>query len=335
MPTWPTQTSWPATAAWPASTAWPGSTAWPSDSGFNGNFATLFTGVLQSVQSDLGLTYGGTMLAAGTTPPVITLTGALSGVPTAITITDTLPGILGTWTGLVTYGDATTQAFTSAATVALTGRGAGLTLNIAAGAALGDNTWKATCAGLADQSGNGKHFVQATVTAQPVITVGLNGFPGLLFDGVDDNLIASGFTMPVPGTTPSYTFAVFRWITWGVKNIMGRSSGSGFIFGMTATPRTATNNATNIINLTGAVVGTFGIVEVNRTNSASDPFKCGTVTVTGNAGNLGCTGWELGSSNGVNFSNMEFLALVHCTTLPTWTTIRTNVTAQYGASVLV
>ncbi len=308
---------------------------------FNGNFASLFTPgtVLQSVQTDLGLTYGGTLLATGTTPPVITLTGTLAGAPTAITVTDTLPGILGTWTGLVTYGDNSTQAFTSAAAVALTGKGAGLTLNIAAGAAAGDNTWKATCSGLADQSGNGKNYSQATASTQPLIAVGVNGIASLLFDGVDD-VLTSTLTLPAPGTTPSFAWVIYRYIdSVAAANhyLLSDSTGGQLLLysnsGAAVTEQFNNSNA----NPVAIAFGTFTRDEAYFSNSASDYHKSGGTTASGtNAGNA--AGGTRSIAGPVSFGHVEVLALVYTNTLPSGAqlaALSAAVTSKYGSGVSV
>jgi hypothetical protein len=289
-------------------------------SGFNGRFASLFPGAYQVVQTDLGLTYGGTMLATGTTPPVITLTGTLVGAPTAITITDTLVGILGTWTGLVTYGDGTTQAFTSAATVPLTGRGTGLTLNIAAGAAAGNNTWQATCAGLADQSGNAKHYSQATGSLQPVISTGLNGKPGILFSGLSASAqcLDSALNLPAPGTTPWTCILVMRMTIHANDAIICSqpTQNGGLIY---VNPG---NTGLSIYDGTVVASGTNTLASWSRlrayfSHSTADALKVGSsADLTGSdCGNLAQTGRRLGangnSGGATNGSKSEFLAAIH------------------------
>jgi len=306
--------------------------------GFTGNFAILFPGAFQSVQTDLGLTYGGTMLAAGTTPPVITLTGALITVPVPITVTDVVPGILGTWTGQVSYDGGATQAqsFTSAATVPLTGAGAGLTLNIAAGVAAGDNVWKATCAALADQSGNGKNYSQATATKQLVITPGLNGFPGLLSDGVDDSFVST-CNLPAPGVTPYSMFAVFRQPAWIVNTFLFGSTVAGQnVFQAIGSPTILCRVGASGQANGGAAINNWVILEIVRAAAATDSSKLGTTTATGAVANTAITGLEVASqTGGTNNGTMELLALAYAPGTPNWLAVRAAVTAKYGAAVLL
>ena len=188
---------------------------------FNGNFASLFTPgtVLQSVQTDLGLTYGGTPLATAgnTSTTVLTLSGTLATVPVPIWAKSTNSASIGAGATFNIYYDGlgVTPAMTGVAPtagvgVALTGAGAGLTLTWAAGTSVNNDSWKATCSAWADQSSNLFHYTQAGVTAQPLVGLGLNGFPALLFDGVNDSLNNNAFTLPTPGTTPTSVLLVAR-----------------------------------------------------------------------------------------------------------------------------
>lgn len=254
-------------------------------SGFNGNFASLFSGAYQVIQSDLGITYGGTLSANGTTPPVITFTGSLLTTPVPITITCTLLGARGTWTGSVSYDGGSTQAqtFTSAATVALTGAGSGLTLNIAVGNAATNNTWKATCSGFADQSGNNKNYSQAAAGSQPILVVGLNGRVSLSFDGVDDGM-QSSLAIPAPtGATPTTLYAVVSVQTnGGQSQFFSDGSGVGHsvldILGdLTHIEQYSANGA----NLVSVGANTWYRVLVTWTGSTADKNRWGSISTTG------------------------------------------------------
>jgi len=301
--------------------------------GFTGNFATLFPGAYQVAQSDLGLTYGGTMRATGATPPVITLTGALSGVPVPIEVDCTAGGALGAWTGSVSYdgGSTVAQVFTSAATIALVGAGTGLTLNIAAGNAAVDDVWKATASALGDQSGNGSNYSQATASKQPIIGVGLNGKVSLIHSG---SSLVSLLNLPAPATTAYYTAAVFRQLSWGANLTMwGRTSGLGeTVFQTTSTPTLSSYSGTAVAN-GGAPIGTWVDAELKRSNNAADTHKFGTTTVTASSGNNATTGMEIGSATGTNFGNIELLLLVHTPNLPDWVAFRSAVNSAAGYGV--
>lgn len=285
-----------------------------SGPGFNGQFAALFPGAYQVVQTDLGLTYGGTMLAAGTAPPVITLTGSLAGVPVPILVSETLAGILGTWQGSVSYnnGADVAQTFTSATTVPLNGKGTGLTLNIAAGASATGNTWTATCAGLADQSGNLKHYSQATASKQPVITVGLNGKAGILGDGVDDTLV-SLLNMPAPATTPWSLLIVAKNAISGVNaRCFSPSSGNTPGIVITVTP-TIVGQSGGPVNLSTWSTSQYSAITAYFSGSNSDSLRIGSAAaVSGATATGGATiGRELFSAVNASFSTFQLLALIY------------------------
>jgi len=306
--------------------------------GFNGSFTSVISGSFQLVQFDIGLTYGGTLLASGTTPPVITLTGSIAGTPVPIRVECTLLGALGVWTGRVSFDGGSTfpQAFTSAATVPLTGAGSGLTLNIAAGSAAVDNVWLATCAGVADQSGNAKHYSNVTANQQPVITVGLNGKPGLLWDGANDSL-TSALVLPQSSVTPFVMFCVVKSVTWGnLRPILSHAGGGYTLYQRGVSPALQASGSGFGSSSSALAVGTFGAVDLGFTNSASDYIRAGSgAPVTGtSAGTLAATGQVIGSDVGFGFPNTELLMLGYAP-LQSMTAWRAAVTTMYGGTVAV
>lgn len=106
----------------------------------------------------------------GTTPPTLTLSGTLSR-PLNLRVECTLLGARGTWTGRYSFDNGVTwTAFTSAATVALTG--SGLTLAIATGSAAVDNVWTASTS-----NHESKVFAGCDRYLRPVFTVGGSDTP--------------------------------------------------------------------------------------------------------------------------------------------------------------
>lgn len=292
------------------------------------NFASLFASPYQSVQTDLGLTYGSILLATGTTPPVITLSGSLITVPVPITVNCTLLGARGTWTGTYSFdGGLTTTPFTSSATIPLTGAGSGLTLNIATGTAAVDNVWRATCSGLADQTTNGFNYSQAAASLQPIITVGLNGRPGLLFDGVDD-FFQSSFT----SQSTMMAYLIVRQVGYGsFKYIVDGSSGNTMsIF--------QSNLGSGIIGCASATVltggqltiGSFGRIAVSF-NGASSSIKVGNTALTNGTSGVNASGTTryLGKTAGGAPSNIELLALIYAP-LDSITAIDSTASLFYG-----
>lgn len=306
------------------------------------NFASLFTAgsVLQSVQSDLGLTVSGTLFDTGGAGPVLTFSGSLLGPVVPIWVKCTTGGTLNTWTYSIYYdGLGTTAAMTgtSASTITLTGAGAGLTLNIAAGTAPLNNIWKATCSGLADQSGNGWHYTQPTASAQMIITAGLNGIAGLAASpGMG---LISSLNLPAPGTTPYTQLFVARWTAVTVNQcFLNGTANTHPVYIHSGFPAVSFyNGADVIINATSMLtLGTWVEAESLYSNSASDDKKVGTDTTTGNSGNNTTTGLIICGNGAAGYTwNGELLALITVLGNPSRTAFRTAVTAKYGASVVI
>lgn len=290
---------------------------------FNGSFAALFPGAYQVVQSDLGLTYGGTTLAAGTTPPAGTLSGTLATPPVPILFKCTTAGVVGS--GAVfsaSYDGGATNAMTNitptaGTPVALVGAASGLSHAWAAGTAALDNTWTATCAGLADQSGNGKDYSQATPSLQPILSPGPNGKPEILFDGLDDLLDCAALNMPAPALTPWSCFCVFRLKTFATftnPRILSSISASTVILaGNNGVPGTFMF-AGNVVNGVSKPVSSaiYYAIDMSFTNSTADYLRVGnTAAATGaNAGSAAPTGRRVGGG-GATFSNVGLVMLAY------------------------
>jgi len=291
---------------------------------FNGNFASLFPGAYQVIQSDLGLTYGGQTLASGTTPPVGSLTGALTTPPVPLWFKCTNAAPIG---GAVfnAYADGlgvtpfmTGIVPTAGVPVALTGPCTGLSHAWAAGTAALDNVWKATSAAQADQSGNGKHASQAVPASQPVITAGLNGKVGLLFDGVNDYIQSTVGTL----FTTSYLILVVGRITGaavGSNAIVSGSPGNyaGTIYQDTA--GTFSQYASGLGNSVAFFNTTNQRWAAKFTNSAADSLRIGSLaTVTGvSAGGAASATRTIGASGDPGqYAKFEMFSVIY---LPTAT----------------
>jgi hypothetical protein len=286
---------------------------------FKGNFATLFPGAFQVVQTDLGLTYGGTPLAnaGNTSTTVLTLSGTISGAYVPVLVKATNTNAIGSGAQFsISYDSGSTFAMTgvtptAATPIALTGAGAGLLMAWSAGSGVANDRWQATCAGLADNSGNGKNYSQATASLQPVITIGLNGKPGLLFDGVDDYL-ASALAVSLP------------YKIWAVFRITASSGSQAIYFGPSAVSAgffySANGNpAIDVSQYNGGVVANASSATLNAwfrgmalfSNSAADFVKCGSLApVTGtNSGPSIRVDAQIGAAFlGTQPSHMELLA---------------------------
>jgi len=322
-------------------------------SGFNGQIASLFPGAAQVLQSDLGLTYGSQPKATGTTPPVTTLSGSLSATPVPIWFKCTTAGAIGSGALFSAYVDgvgttpfATGISPLAGSPVALSGPCSGLSIAWAAGSAALDNIWKATGSGLADQTVNGKNAAQATAAKQPIVTIGINGRVGLLFDGVDDTLDAASLTLPAPGTTPT-----FHWAVWRKVSEPGGSSVHFGDMGLIAHALFCPSGGTSFQTwngiygpLSSLTMGQWMRTEAIFTNSTSDYLKSGSLSaVTGvNALNSASPGgYQIGNSNNSvgRYSNMELLAHVITPYLPSPTQLsaasaKINLSTGYGPGAI-
>lgn len=257
---------------------------------FNGNFASLFPGAYQVVQSDLGLTYGGTPkpTSGNTSTATMALTGTLAGTPVPIWLALTSGS-----TGNIYYdGAGITPAMTGVTVaaglgIALTGAGSGLTITPSAGTLVSPDSWKATCSALADQSGNGKHYTQAAAAAQPIVTIGVMGKCGLLFDGVDDYMDSACAT-PAPGTTSWVGFFVFKTQVFAGGNLRAFGPDQTAILEASATSLQLYGAGTFGPAGSGISLGALVAVDYLRSNSVADYIRVGSGSVatgvtTGNA----------------------------------------------------
>lgn len=149
-----------------------------------------------------------------------------------------------------------------------------------------------------DQSGNGRHLLQATGTNQP----SLQADGSILFDGVDNFLKCAAFTLNQPETV----YILVNQVTWTGNDIIfdGDADGGGQLFQRTVTPTIALFAGTSSANNTGLAVGTYGAV-VAVFNGASSLLQVNNGTPsTGDAGANNLSGFTLGS-NGVTFSNIQ------------------------------
>jgi lysophospholipase L1-like esterase len=129
------------------------------------------------LESDVGITgVMGTVVATGTTPPTVTLTGSPVGAP-LIEADIQSAGALGTAKFQWKLNGVIQQAGLVTAATVLLGT-TGLTVNFAAGTYAADNVYKSTptVSAWADQSGRGNNAAQATQAKQ--LTFNATGGPG-------------------------------------------------------------------------------------------------------------------------------------------------------------
>lgn len=320
--------------------------------GFNGNFASLFpfANVLQSVQTDLGLTYAGTLLAnAGNTSTTVqTFTGALIGVPVSIwtKAINTLAIGAGAQFNIYYDGLGVTPSAQSPVTpaigtpIALTGAGTGLSVAWAAGTSINNDGWKAASSALNDQTANALHYTQGAAGFQPLVALGLNGFPYLSFDNVNDTM-QSSLNLPASGTTPTCVLMVLSLGAFSAQGIVvGQSNNVGNQCMLTTTGATAIWSANPSAVIGAYVAGTPYRIRADFSNNTGDIFKVGSTPVTGNAGNQAAqTGRSIGAfSGGAVPSALNLLALMHLNIIPSTAQINAfdaAVAAKYAGAVQI
>lgn len=150
--------------------------------------------------------------------------------------------------------------------------------------ATGVSDWK-------DLSGNGRHLTQATSTSQPAYgSASFNARPGLTFDGVDDTMATSSFTV---GTVSS-TFVAMTPTSVAGSNKDYVTSGSGgneTAHILYQSPTTIATGSLNLYSGVGIISGANAIllntpcIAAGITNGSSSEVRVnGTIIVSGNAG---------------------------------------------------
>lgn len=198
-----------------------------------------------------------------------------------------------------------------------------------------------TASQLTDLSGAGLHYTAAT-TARPAITAaGLNGRATLLFNGTA-NLMTSTLNLPAPGTTPTFTWMVFRQRTNWVANasiIGGSGANTMRLRQVTASPILDLFNGNNGPDNAGAALNTWVRMRAQAQNTVADYLRLGSTLATGIAlGNSASIGRQLGGQAGTQFAHLEFAELFYRTSEPSATQLTALDTyAQYywGTGVTV
>lgn len=311
------------------------------------SLASYLPGAYNSIQTNLGLTYGGSLrpAASNTATATVALGGTLTGqvaVPIQVKATNSL-AIGSGGTVNVYYDGGTTPiqsglAPSAGVPIPLSGAASGLYITLSAGTLVNNNTWDATCAALADQTVGAVHWSEATALLQPIIGVGVNGIPSLKF-GIGAEKLTSLLNMPAPGTTPWAMAAVLRMNTYvGSGRMIGGVSAvnTGMLWMASTTPNLGIFN-TNSVGISNQLpVGTWGAVNCAFTNSAADYCRPGTGPgVTGaSAGNSVSTGRRIGFDGTNPVGVFELLALAHVP-VQSMTAWRAGVTAMFGGTVAV
>ena len=163
-----------------------------------------------------------------------------------------------------------------------------------------------------DISGNNRHLLQASAGQKPIVLPNLiNGFPAIRFDGVDDYLKATAFTLNQPETM----FLVFKNITYGTSGVHdivadGNTAGSMTV-GSILAASTGISAGSAIAVAQGINNGVYG-VSCFRWNGASSFIRNNGVEIkTGNVGANNAGGLTLGAlGNNTRATNIEVAELI-------------------------
>lgn len=296
------------------------------------NFGGYFQGrsVWQTFQTDQGFSYGGTLRAAAgnTSTTIVTMTGAPTArvIPIRAKSTNTLA--IGAGAQFSIFADGGTTPFmtgvtpTAATPVALTGVGASASLTWAAGTSVTNDAWDATMAGLADLNGiTTANLAQANVTKQGIVTVGVNGRPGVLIDGVDDFYSYQLASIVAPATQPLFMWLAFKQVTYLAGQVFGDPGGNAcLVLGNGGTPNLQIYDGSFGPSNGGAALGSLVRLEAYFDGSTGTFLKLGSTQDTpGNRGNAASSiNRYIGSQGGTTqFVNIEFYAGGVVTGLPT------------------
>jgi hypothetical protein len=140
-----------------------------------------------------------------------------------------------------------------------------------------------------DQSGNGRHLLQATATNQPAVQT--DG--SLLFDGADNFMKCDAFTLNQPETV----YFLGKQVTYTLDDTIwdGNATNSGRCFQQTNSPEIKAHAGTGSSANSDLAVDTYGVV-VAVYNGANSLIQVNNGTpVTGNFGAANMGGFMIGS----------------------------------------
>lgn len=153
----------------------------------------------------------------------------------------------------------------------------------------------------ADQSGNSRTLSQATGTNQPALQADFT----ILFDGVDNFMKASGFTLDQPLTI----VLLFKQVTWGTNDYIydGNVDDTTRLRQNDVTPDLRAGAGVDLADNTNLAVDTWGASRF-VVNGASSLFQINlTAATTGDAGADNAGGFTLGKpgTTGGNYANIQ------------------------------
>lgn len=245
-----------------------------------------------------GQVNGATMRASGTSPPVVTLSGARSVLgalrievqsSTTFRWGDDNGGTTATWT-------ASGVTIPNGSSIAL--GATGLTAAFASGT-YSNQVYQETVESIADQANGANVFSQATATKQPLRIKGINGTFNLRFDGTDDTLLCAAIDLPTPsGGAPVWVWGLARYDAFTSFDALFAGNSSCWVETVTST--TARQNYGANGNVITYAVGTAARMIAKFVGSTSDSLKWGSagpVTGTTSGASNSTAGVWLGSNH--------------------------------------
>lgn len=188
-----------------------------------------------------------------------------------------------------------------------------------------------------DQSGNSNHLTQATEDKQPGFSASqLNGYPAIVFDGVDDVLDTAAFTLNQPETV----FIIFKQTTWTDNDTIfdGLGGNSGRLFQRTTTPNIGTYAGDFGPPSADLAVNTFGLITCIL-NGASSVLQVNNnaESTTGSVGSSNMGGFTLGDFGdggaAANISVVEVIVMEAAASADERTSVKNYVSERYGISM--
>lgn len=291
-----------------------------------------------------GQVNGATMRAAGTAPPVVTLSGTrttLGAIRIEIQSTTTFRWCDdNTGTGSYSGFAGGNSNITIPAGGAPFSFSNGLSATFPAGTYGATQTYQETVESIADQANGANLFAQATATKQPLRIKGINGTFNLRFDGTDDTLFCATPDFPVPSVgTPVWAWGAVRYDAFTSFDAL--FSGNSSCWVETVTSTTARQNYGANGNVITYAVGTAARMIAKFTGSTADSLKwgsAGAVTGTTSGASNSTAGVWLGSNHDLaaSYANCTIGAIGARNselTAQDLTNIETWGSAQYGAGL--
>lgn len=167
----------------------------------------------------------------------------------------------------------------------------------------------------ADQSGNNRHWLQASTFMQPL----LQSDNSVVFNGVSTCLSTSPFTFDQPATV----YLLARQMNWSNNGrLVSGISTTAVVLQAVASPRLGLNAGSSLNSISSLPVSTYGVI-CAVFNGTSSLLRINASTLSGDAGLNGSGGFAIGAAvGGSNPSAMEakeFIAFnaAHSTTTQT------------------